>query len=210
MSRHIADRLPACQKIPAPKRKDPESPVSKSNFFTEVPASEKHESASPELPSYCSHIFDAITQKQKVTERHEKPVLDEYYEDLEALGGGRKDAHPGNGGAIDRMSLEEAAKLKVQAGLKAAEPAIAEDIKPYEDEMISVYKPIAGNARILAQPRYFSRAEVAHTHKTREANRQSWGLPLDGDTDHLTPKDPEGKQQQSHYSGAKSVYGNAS
>lgn len=98
MSRHIADRLPACRKIPAPKRKDPESPVSESNSFTEVPASEKHESASPELPSYRSHIFDAITQK--VTERYEKPVLDEYCE--EALGGGRKDAHPGNGGAIDR------------------------------------------------------------------------------------------------------------
>lgn len=98
----------------------------------------------------------------------------------------------------------------MQAGLKAAETAIAEDIKPYEDEMISIYKPITGNARTLAQPLYFSRVEVAHTHKTREANRQSWGLPLDGDTDDLTPKDPEGKQQQSRYSGAISVYGNAS
>lgn len=83
------------------QEKRSESPVSESNFFTEVPASEKHESASPELPSYRSQIFDAITQK--VTEQHEKPVLDEYYEDLEALGGGREDAHPGNGGAIDWM-----------------------------------------------------------------------------------------------------------
>lgn len=110
----LPDPLPASQSLRR-KRRDPESPVFEPNIFIEVAASKKHESVGPELHSYRSHFFDYIAQK--ATERHEKPILNEYHEDLKALGRGRKDAHPGN--------VEPYARVKLQAGLKAVEPAIA-------------------------------------------------------------------------------------
>lgn len=150
-----------------------------------------------------SHLFDYITKK--VVNKHEKPIRDDYDEDLKALGQGRKDTHPEHAGAMDRKSLEETARLKLHAGLETVQPAIAEEIKPFADLIVSEYQ-LAGRAdkiraleervatlkrdnekRARRQRVKFTRAEVKGAHEAWVAKRTSLGLPLDGDLDDLAP-----------------------
>ncbi|CAD6565672.1 MAG: hypothetical protein ASARMPREDX12_006714 [Alectoria sarmentosa] len=81
-----------------------------------------------------SHLLGFMVRK--ITKKHEKPIRDEYDEELRSLGERRKDANPGQAGAMDR-SLEEAAKRKLQARLEAVEPVIAMALLPYADTIIS-------------------------------------------------------------------------
>ena len=43
----------------------------------------------------------------------------------------------------NRNPIREAARLKIEAGLKTVQPAIAKNLKLYEDFMIPIYQDIA-------------------------------------------------------------------
>lgn len=64
-------------------------------------------------PEPRSDLLGLLTED--IIEWHEKPVRDAYREDLEALGDRRGDAHSRHAGAWDRKSLEETARLKLEA-----------------------------------------------------------------------------------------------
>lgn len=174
------------------KRNNPQQPVSEANISTEAPIIKADNSRSPEPLSY---LFGYITKQ--VGKKYEKPVRDEFHKDPKAIGEGRKDAHPGHAGAMDR-SLQEIARLKLQAGLETVQPTIAEEVKPLEDLVISEYtvrylkKRLAtikrDNKRSAQRKQMkFTRAEVAEAHEMWVAKRTSLGLPLDGDLDDLAP-----------------------
>ena len=75
---------------------------------------------SPKLLPLHSHPFEYISKQ--VTERHERPIRAERYEDRRAIGEGRKDAQLENTEAMDRKFLEETAMLNLQARPKVVEP----------------------------------------------------------------------------------------
>ncbi|KAF6234699.1 hypothetical protein HO173_007325 [Letharia columbiana] len=174
------------------KRNNPQQPVSEANISTEAPIIKADNSRSPEPLSY---LFGYITKQ--VGKKYEKPVRDEFHKDLKAIGEGRRDAHPGHAGAMDR-SLQEVARLKLQAGLETVQPAIAEEVKPLEDLVISEYTIRYWKKRLATIKRdnkrsaqrkqmKFTRAEVAEAHEMWVAKRTALGLPLDGDLDDLAP-----------------------
>ena len=199
--RSIADKVnssddePAHRRIatgqskgPESKHSNPEPPVSEADI---APISKANNPARPEPQSY---LLQRI--KQQVVEKHEKPVRDEYYEKMKALGG-RKGAQSAHAGAWDRKSLEETARLDVEAGLKAAQPAITKDMKPYEDLISSEYHLRTERAvEINGLSLKFTRAEVTEARETWEARRTSLGLPIDGDCEDLTAPEPVSRRDQ--------------
>lgn len=170
-----------------------------------VPEASMANKGSLTSPKPHSHLLDYIAKK--VANKHDKPFRDDYNEDLKALGEGRKDAHPGQAGAMDRKSLKETAKLKLQAGLESVQPAIAKEIEPFVDIIVSEYQlkeradTIKGLEKRLATLKRdnatrargkrvkFTRAEVEEAHEVWVAKRTSLGLPLDGDLDDLAPQE---------------------
>ena len=116
--------------------------------------------------------------KKQITEKHEKPVLDEYHEDLNALR---------QAGVMDRSSLEDTARVKFQARLNAVQPATAAEFKALEDLIISEYEPLVRKhlideaknrlatlkrdnaSRARRQPVRFTRAEVAEAGEVWKA-----------------------------------------
>ncbi len=177
-------------KGPELKRSHPEPPVSEADI---APTSKADDSARPERQSYLlEHI------KQQVVKKHEKPVRDEYNENMKALGGGLKGTPPAHAGAWDRKSLEETARLELEAGLKAVQPAIAKEMKPYEDRIFSEYDHLVTERAMEtdgSSPK-FTRAEVTEAHEKWVARRTSLGLPIDGDCEDLTAPEPVGRPDQ--------------
>lgn len=200
--RSIADQLnsnddePAHRRLatrqskgPELKRSYPEPPVSEADI---APIPKADNSARPERQSYLlQHI------KQQVVKKHEKPVRDEYYENMKALGGGCKGAQPAHAGAWDRKSLEETARLELEAGLKAVQPAIAKEMKSYEDHIFSEYYLRTERAMETdGLSLKFTRAEVTEAHEKWVARRTSLGLPIDGDCDDLAAPESVGRRDQ--------------
>ena len=145
--------------------------------------------------------------EKRLFQKHEQPLYDEYDKDINVLREGREEADPGPAGATDQNALEEAAKAKLQAGLKAVQPAIADELHAKEELIISEYQTMARNyeidqcrnrlatlkrdnrRRAWEQPLKFTRAEVAEAHEDWKAKRTALGLPLEGDLDDLDPGD---------------------
>lgn len=178
---------PSTRKLKGPtiEQSDPKATVSEADMATEAPVYEADNSTRPK-PQY--YLLKQI--KKKVTKDHEKLARDEYQEDLKALG-------EGHAGAWNRKSLEEIAGLKLEAGLKAVQPAIATEMESYKDLIASEYQLFEDR---LEKPSRFTREEVAKAHESWVATRTSLGLPVEGDCDDLAPPEPVGRQEEELYS----------
>ena len=151
--------------------------------------------------------------KKQTIKKHEKPILDEHHKGLSAL----RERHEGStsflAGVRDQNRLEEAARVKFQAGLKAVQPAIAAELKTLEDLIASEKEPLVREhkidqaielakdvakdrlvtlkrdraSRARGQPALATREEVAGAGKAWEASRIALGLPIEGDLDDLDP-----------------------
>ena len=138
--------------------------------------------------------------KKQTIKKHEKPVLDEYHKDVSALREGGEESTSFLAGVTDQNRLEEAARAKAQAGLKAVQPALAAELKALEDLIVSECEPLVrkylterlatlkrDNASSARQPALFTREVIAGAGEAWEANRIASGLPIEGDLDDLDP-----------------------
>lgn len=128
---------------------------------------------SPTGPEPGSYLLGYA--RKQIVKKHEKPVRDQYDEDLKALGEGRKDE------GMDRESPKHMAAVKLQEGLKAVQPAIAAEVEKIEGVIISEFKKNTKDLERRSQPDRFTRAEVANAAVRSTALKASLGLPLDGD-----------------------------
>lgn len=153
---------------------------------------------------HSRYYLSEYAEKQ-IIKKHQKPVLDEYHKDLSALRQRQAGAQPTQAGLTDQNRLEEAAKAKCQAGLKAVQSAITQELKPLEDRIISEYDLfvrkhdieqeenklatlLRDNAsRGRRRPVRFTREEKAKAEEDWEAERLASGLPIEGDLDDLDP-----------------------
>ena len=211
---------PTTRKLKGPpsKQNDSRPPVTQADTSTEAPVSGADGSTGPKSRS---HLFEYIAKQ--IIQKREKPVRDEYHEDLKALGQGRKDAQPAHAGATDRDSLEETAKLKLQAGLEAVRPTIEKEVRPFAHLLISEYiEKLNGLETRLAtierdnrerpkgpgqrQHALRTRAEAARTREMSSPDRNSLGLALDRDTDKPDSGVTAGEQKQGNNVNAWRTY----
>ena len=172
----------------------------KSETSTEVPEFQAGLETRLQSRSYLSEDV-----KKKIIQKHEKPVFDKYAEDLNALREGHEGAQPAQAGVADQNRLEEAARAKLQAGLMAVQPAMAQELKALEGLIIAEYEPLVRTylidqaknrlatlkrdnaSRARGRPVKFTRAEVAEAGEVWKAKRIALGLPLEGHLDDLDP-----------------------
>lgn len=199
----LGHRRPSTRKTKGPtsEHNHPKPPVPEADISTDAPIFKADNSTSPEPRFY---LLDYTTKR--VAEKYENPVRDEYDVDLKALGEQRKDAHSGHAGPMDRNYLEEAVKLKLQAGLEAVQPVIAKKFKKLED-LIAYEYYLADRAKMVKEWKKkmatikrdnkrhrqgkrakFTRAEVKEANDVWAAKRTSLGVRLDADLDY--PGDP--------------------